>query len=190
MTHRSCVSNLSCFLDHCWSSIASGKQTDAVYTDYSSAFTSVNHTLLLHKLHHSFRISGVAYDWLCSYLRDRTQRVVLNGKRSQWIPVQSGVPEGSILGPLLFACYVADIHHHIETNCIAYADDLKLYHRISSPADVLSLQSDLDRLHLWSNTWRLRLNPSKCKFISFTLRTSPVDAVYNLDGQWPFARKV
>ncbi|MCV6612461.1 MAG: reverse transcriptase family protein, partial [Amphritea sp.] len=155
---RSCISNLSCFLDHCWSSIQSGKQTDAIYTDYSSAFTSVNHTLLLHKLRQSFHISGAAHSWLCSYLSDRSQRVVLNGKHSQWTPVQSGVPEGSILGPLLFACYVADIPHHIKTNCIAYADDLKLYHRISNRGDVLELQADLDRLYRWS------LRSEKCLY--------------------------
>ena len=170
LPRRSCLSNLSCFVDHCWSSIQSGKQTDAIYTDYSSAFTSVNHTLLLHKLRHSL-ISGVAHRWLSSYLSHRTQRVVLNGKHSQWIPVQSGVPEGSILGPLLFACYVADIPQHIQTNCIAYADDLKLYHRISSHSDVLEPQADLDRLHSWSNTRRLRLNPLKCK--SFLLHFAP-----------------
>ena len=179
---RSCVTNLSCFLEHCWSSISTGKQTDAIYTDYSSAFTSVNHTLLLHKLQHSFNITGVAYSWLKSYLSNRTQRVVLNGKHSDWTPVQSGVPEGSILGPLLFACYVADIPLHIRSGCIMYADDVKLYHRIQNQADTDELQADLDRLLQWSNTWRLRLNPVKCKFISFTLRTSPINSAYTLDG--------
>ena len=96
---RSCISNLACFLEHCWSSISKGKQTDAVYTDYSSAFTSVNHILLLHKLRHSFNITGRAHCWLKSYLDGRQQRVILNGKHSAWTPVQSRVPEGSILGP-------------------------------------------------------------------------------------------
>ena len=149
---RSCISNLSCFLEHCWTSIAKGKQTDAIYTDYSSAFTSVNHTLLLHKLRHSFHITGLAHSWLKSYLSHRTQRVVLNGKHSDWTPVQSGVPEGSILGPLLFACYVADIPHHIRTGCTMYADDLKLFHRIEHQNDVAELQADLNRLLQWSNT--------------------------------------
>ena len=179
---RSCISNLSCFLDHCWSSIAKGQQTDAIYTDYSSAFTSVNHILLLHKLRHSFHISGIAHSWLESYLHNRTQRVILNGKHSCWTPVQSGVPEGSILGPLLFACYVADIPQHIKTSCITYADDVKLYHRVSCQDDITLLQADLDRLLQWSNTWRLRLNPAKCKSITFTLRTSPLVSSYTLDG--------
>ena len=110
------------------------------------------------------------------------QRVVLNGRHSAWTPVQSGVLEGSILGPLLFACYVADIPLNIRTSSIMYADDVKLYHRIQSQSDVDDLQADLDRLLQWSNTWRLILNPAKCKFISFTLRTCPIESTYTLNG--------
>jgi len=86
------------------------------------------------------------------------------------------------LGPLLFACYVAGIPLYIKTGCITYADDVKLYHRIRCQDDITLLQSDLDRLLQWSNTWRLRLNPVKCKFITFTLRTSPLVSCYTLDG--------
>ena len=71
LPNRSCVSNLACFLDHCWTSLTKGSQTDAIYTDYSSAFTSVSHRLLLHKLEHSFSISGLALGWVESYLSQR-----------------------------------------------------------------------------------------------------------------------
>ena len=179
---RSCVTNLSCFLDHCWTSIARGKQTDAIYTDFSSAFTSVNHALLLHKLRYSFGITGRAYDWLESYLANRSQRVVLNGKQSDWVPVLSGVPEGSILGPLLFACFLADLPGSVTADCIMYADDVKLYRRVESSADCATLQLDLDHLCDWSRTWRLNLNPTKCNSISFTLRTSPIVHSYTIDG--------
>ena len=182
LSKRSCISNLVCFLEHCWTSLTTGTQTDALYTDYSSAFTSVSHRLLLHKLQHSFNISGPALGWIESYLSQRTQRVVLDGKHSDWTPVQSGVPEGSILGPLLFTCYVADLPQHLETSSLSYADDVKIYHRIKSPIDIQNLQADLDRLALWSKTWLLKLNPSKCTSITFTLRTSPHLAVYTLDG--------
>ena len=94
----------------------------------------------------------------------------------------SGVPEGSILGPILFACYVADLPSRIETSCLSYADDVKIFNRINSPADARPLQADLDRLSLWSKTWRLQLNPAKCKVITFTLRSSPHIASYMLDG--------
>ena len=179
---RSCTTNLACFLEHCWASLAEGTQTDAIYTDYSSAFTSVNHRLLLLKLRHSFNITGLAYRWIESYLCQRSQRVIIDGKHSEWTPVLSGVPEGSILGPLLFACYVADLPNNIKTGCLAYADDVKIFHRIQNHGDTLSLQADLDRLCEWSKTWHLKLNPAKCKTISFTLRTAPVQCTYELDG--------
>ena len=156
-------------------------QTDAVYTDYSAAFTSVNHALLLHKLKTSFNVTGQAYSWIESYLSGRRQRVVLSGKLSDWAPVTSGVPEGSMCGPLLFICYTADIDRIIRTNYIMYAD-IKLYHRVKSTADADALQADLNRLAAWSDTWRLRLNPAKCSVISFTLRKSPVLHYYSLNG--------
>ena len=179
---RSCITNLACFLNSAWESIAEGKQLDAVYTDYSSAFTSVNHKLLLHKMKHSFNVTDRAYMWIASYLSNRTQRVVLNGKQSEWAPVLSGVPEGSICGPLLFTCYTADIPLVIRGGCTMYADDIKLHRPIRCVEDVTHLQADIDSLVQWSHTWKLRLNPTKCHVISFTLRTSPISAVYTMDG--------
>ena len=179
---RSCVSNLTCFLDHCWTYLSKGSQTDAIYTDFSSAFTSVNHKLLLYKLRHSFSISGLAFNWIESYLSQRSQRVILDGKYSDWLPVLSGVPEGSILGPILFSCYVADLPNVIENGCLAYADDVKIFSRINNQDDTNSLQADVNRLCEWSKLWHLKLNPAKCKTMTFTLRTSPVIFPYLLDG--------
>ena len=142
----------------------------------------MSHRLLLHKLKCSFNISGLALGWLESYLGQRSQRVILEGKHSDWTPVQSGVPEGSILGPLLFTYYVADLPNHIKTSSLSCADDVKIFHRINSPDDITSLQADLDRLSLWSKNWLLKLNPAKCKSITFTLRTSPHLTSYVLDG--------
>ena len=179
---RSCISNLACFMDHCQRSFSEGLQTDTIYTDFSSAFTSVNHRLLLYKLRYSFNITGLALGWIESYLGQRSQRVILDGKHSDWLPVLSGVPEGSILGPMLFNCYVADIPEIIKNGCLAYADDVKIFHRIKTQADTVSLQADLDRLCEWSKFWRLKLNPAKCKVITFTLRKSPVISSYILDS--------
>ena len=128
------------------------------------------HVILLHELQNSFNITGQALSWLQSYLTDRRQRVVLDGQCSDWISVKSGVPEGSVCGPLLFICFTADIPDLIQTNIIMYADDIKLYHRIYSSSDAAVLQADLDRLSSWSLTWRLNLNPTKCHRISFSLR--------------------
>ena len=179
---RSCVTNLTCFLNDAWGSIAEGKQLDTVYTDFSSAFTSVSHKLLLHKMKQSFNVSDRAYSWLSSYLSDRCQRVVINGKQSPWIPVLSGVPEGSICGPLLFTCFTADIPLYVKSGCTMYADDVKLHKLVRCEDDARALQSDIDSLAQWSRAWKLRLNPTKCHVISFTLRVSPILATYAVDG--------
>ena len=81
---RSCSTNLSVYLKHAWEAISEGYQTDAIYTDYSAAFQSVNHTLLIHKLKNSYHMNGLASDWFVSHLSDRRQRVVVNGKASDW----------------------------------------------------------------------------------------------------------
>ena len=102
---RSCTTNLTIYLKHAWEAMSDGYQTDVIYTDYSAAFQSVNHALLIHKLKQSYHLKDLALNWFVSYLSDRRQRVIVDGKASDWKPVTSGVPEGSLLAPLLF-----DVH--------------------------------------------------------------------------------
>ena len=102
---RSCETNLACLLSTAWKSIANGNQTDIIYTDFSAAFQSINHQLLIHKLNKSYGISGKALNWCSSFLSNRKQRVVVNGKCSSWQSVISGTPEGSLISPLLFCSF-------------------------------------------------------------------------------------
>ena len=159
-----------------------GDQTDVIYIDYSSAFTSVNHALLLYKLQKSYHLSGAALSWFRSYLSGREQCVVLDGQCSDWVPVRSGVPEGSICGPILFVLFCNDVPTHISSECLMYADDLKLYRQIRSPGDALLLQTDLDSLHRWSIAWKLSLNPSKYKTITFSLRKKSIESSYMVNN--------
>ena len=182
LTGRSCETNLTCLAKQLWDAIAAGQQTDVVYTDYSSAFTSVNHSLLLHKLSHSYHLSGPALRWFESYLCGREQRVVLNGKTSGWARVGSGVPEGSICGPILFVLFCNDVPAELKSSCLMYADDIKVFRQVRTPGDAVALQTDLDKLSAWSTIWKLKLNPSKCKAITFTLRTKPVTFNYAIHG--------
>ena len=183
LPHRSCVTNLATYLHHAWSSISDGCQTDTIYTDFSSAFQSVSHQLLIYKLKNSYHVSDKVLDWFTSYLSDREQRVVVNGKTSEWRNVTSGVPEGSLLAPFLFALFINDLPSAVKSShCIMFADDVKLYHRVSKALDCVQLQSDLDSLSRWSADWKLNLNASKCFAFTASLRTSPVQHPYSIDG--------
>ena len=177
---RSCDTNLAILLKSAWDSITSGHQTDIIYTDYSAAFQSVNHKLLIYKLRESYNISGPALNWLTSFLSCRKQRVVVNGKCSDWCEVSSGTPEGSQISPLLFALFINDLPDKIRTNSLLFADDVKLYHKITCPDDAKLLQEDLDRLVSWSETWKLNLNPTKCQSFRITLRKHIVPAEYKI----------
>ena len=179
---RSCATNLASLLSVAWDSIAARCQTDCVYTDFSAAFQSVDHTLLLHKLKNSYNISGSALQWFSSYLENRQQRVVVNGQCSAWCRVTSGTPEGGIISALLFAMFINDLPLGMSSGVLMFADDAKLYRQISDRSDALSLQDDLNRLGQWSQTWKLKLNASKCKSFSMTLKTNPLHTTYHVNG--------
>ena len=177
---RSCVTNLATYLRHAWEAISDGYQTDTIYTDYSAAFQSVKHALIIHKLQKSFHLQGTALKWFVSYLSDRRQRVIVNGKTSDWKPVASGVPEGAILASLIFSMYINDLPQHIQSHCLMYADDVKIFRKIQSPSDGKLLQDDLASLERWSVRWGLKLNPQKCRSFSMTLRRAPVRTSYSI----------
>jgi len=131
----------------------------------------------------SFHVRDFALKWIVSYLSDRRQRVIVNGKTSpNRQPVVSGVPEGSLLAPLLFSLFINDLPATISSSCLMYADDVKIFRKITSPFDSQELQRDLDRLTAWSACWGLTLNPSKCQSFTVTLRCAPVQITYNIGG--------
>jgi hypothetical protein len=157
-------------------------QIDMVYLDFSKAFDSVSHTLLLHKLQ-NFGIHGKLHAWTRAYLSSRLQRVTVEGHNSDWLPVISGVPQGSILGPMLFLLYINDMPNVASSCAVAlFADDSKVYKRINSVEDCMLLQKDLDSLVQWSETWELRFHPSKCQVLSVTRGKNPAKFNYSMNG--------
>ena len=142
------------------------KQVDMLYLDFSKAFDSVDHDILLYKLQ-KHGINGVLLRWFESYLNDRWQRVVIEGAASTWSPMTSGVPQGSILEPLLFIIFINDLPDNASysTNSALYADDSKLYREVTSISDCQSLQDDLTELEKWSMDSRMKFNTEKCKVI-------------------------
>ena len=125
------------------------QSTDCVYMDYQKAFDKVPHGRLLAKLE-AYNLSSEVINWIKEYLTGRSQCVEVNGKASEWLPVTSGIPQGSVLCPLLFLIYVNDLPDDINSDVYMYADDTKLYREIKTIEDQRILQKDLDTLTKWS----------------------------------------
>ena len=127
-----------------------------------------------------------------SFFTNYKQRVLLDGHTSERTPVTSGVPQGSILGPLLFIAYVNDIPQTLSSPMRLFADDCAIYRKVSSQCDCQSLQENLSRLSEWCQKWQLPLNTKKCKAMCITLRKKPPTFTYYinnnaLDGLTPLS---
>ena len=159
---RSCCTQLLEAV-HDWAeALDTSDPVDVIYLDYRKAFDSVPHSRLYEKLN-KYNINGQIKTWIRDFLKDRKQRVVVNGKYSQVEDVTSGVPQGSVLGPLLFLLFVNDLPDDVQSVLKLFADDSKLYRKVRSPLDAEALQRDLNALSDWSHKWQLSFNVEKCK---------------------------
>ena len=159
-----------------------GKQSDLVLLDFSKAFDKIIHFKLLFKLsQHCNR--GDTLTWIKSFLVGRTQAVVLESESSEEVPVNSGVPQGSVLGPLLFVLYINDLPHDIQSQVRLFADDTAVYLTVRNNSDGDILQADLDRLKIWERTWHMEFNPSKCQVLHISKSRHPVSTQNSLHNQ-------
>jgi hypothetical protein len=138
-----------------------GKSVDAMYLDFSKAFDSVPHVRLLKKLE-AYSIGGSISAWIRDFLVGRKQRVRVNGALSEWESVTSGVPQGSVLGPVLFVIFINDLPDVVKNLCSIYADDTKLYGSADTQTGIQALQEDIDNLVDWADKWQLKFNADKC----------------------------
>ena len=148
-----------------WTSILDrGGAVDVVYFDFMKALDKVPHGRLILKLR-SYGIDSKPLSWIQDFLTERKQRVVVNGEKSLWSAVTSGVPQGSVLGPVLFVIYINDLPDVIDagSNMDMFADDTKLYREIKQVADRHVMQSDVDAMDGWSEDWLMKYHPAKCK---------------------------
>ena len=161
---RSCMTQLLSVLEIWTEAIDHHYKTDTIYFDFKKAFDSVPHERLKIKLL-QYGIKDSVFNWISSFLKDREQRVVVNNKQSQWNKVTSGVPQGSVIGPILFVIYINDIYEGITSHIKLYADDTKLLRVIKSKDDPKSLQEDIYRLSEWAHKWQLEFHPNKCRVL-------------------------
>ncbi|KAL8613876.1 hypothetical protein ACOMHN_032866 [Nucella lapillus] len=166
---RSCETQLIITNHDIAKRLSKGAQVDVVLLDFSKAFDKVPHQRLLRKLHH-YGVRNNTIGWIQSFLSGRIQQVVLEGEHSSPSPVLSGVPQGTVLGLLLFLTYINDLPDVVkDSNTRLFADDALLYRNVCSAKEQSLLQADLDRLAEWENTWQMSFNAGKCN----TLHVSP-----------------
>lgn len=146
----------------------SGKEVRAVFCDISKAFDRVWHSGLIYKLQ-AAGVTGEVLAWLKNYLKDRKHRVVLPSATSGWKYIQAGVPQGSILGPLLFLLYINDIVTDIDSNIRLFADDTSLFIIVENPTTAANcLNSDLSKISQWASSWLVSFNPTKTESLRFS----------------------
>ena len=147
--------------------------------DFSKAFDTIPHKEFLNKLH-SYGIEGNIHQWLSSFLQNRSMRVVVEGEHSDNAHVDSGVPQGTALGPLPFLCHINDLPECVKSQVRLFADDCLLYREIKSQQDHQTLQEDLKSLELWADKWGMKFNTNKCYIMSMRQKSS---YFYQLDQQ-------
>lgn len=175
----SCTTQLALFLHDLHANLDLNIQTDAIFLDFAKAFDKVSHRRLLLKLA-QLNLHPNILNWIREFLTFRFQSVTVNQRSSNPVPVTSGVPQGSVLGPLLFLIYINDLPHHLSCNIRLFADDCVIYRSITSTSDQNALQDDLNRVEKWCDDWLMTLNPSKCKLISFHRRHNPFSSHYTI----------
>lgn len=169
---RSCLTQLLKHIDTILQNLLNGHDTDAIYLDFSKAFDKVDHNILLSKLY-AYGIRGNLLAWIKSYLSNRVQTVVVNGFQSNPAQVKSGVPQGTVLGPVLFLIYINDLHQCVNHSLIShFADDTRILKAITQASDVFLLQQDLLQTITWSHKNKMVLHPDKFELLCHTLRKS------------------
>ena len=180
---RSCVTQLIDTLSDFADCLKKSEQIDAILLDFSKAFDKVDHEGLLMKLDH-LGIRNSLHSWCRSFLIGRNQKVLVEGKASSPKPVVSGVPQGTVLGPLFFLVYINDISEGLSkgTKLKLFADDSLLYRVIRTIQDSLTLQNDLKLLQAWEKKWKMEFHPKKCQLVRITNKRKKIEFNYKIHG--------
>jgi len=166
--NKSCQTNLIAFFDRITSLVDKGEAVDVVYLDFSKAFDTVSHDILINKLG-KYNLDGATMRWVHNWLDNRTQKVVINGSQSCWKGITSGVPQESVLGSALFNIIINDFDIGIERMLIKFADETKLGGTATALEDRVIIQNDLDKLEKWFEGNRMKFNKDKCKVLHLGL---------------------
>ena len=181
LSGRSTTTNLLNIVQTISEVIENRGQIDVIYTDFSRAFDSINHSVLLDKLN-IFGCCPKLLNFLASYISGRLSYVSYNGFSSTSFRNSSGVPQGSNLGPLLFNVYINDLFQKLNTKVLGYADDLKICNHVADITDCVRLHKDLLMISKWCQDNSLILNIAKCSVVSYTRKIHSVEYQYDVAG--------
>ena len=178
---RSCITQLLVTMSDWVGSLEDGESIDAVYLDLQKAFDTVSHDHLLHKLK-VYGVGGRLWKWIEDFLKGRSQKVNINGIKSEVILVTSGVPQGSVLGPILFLYFINDLPECVDCNVKIFADDTKAYSSVNENIESkFKVQNCIDNLVTWADTWLMKFNGKKCKIMHLG-KHNPMHKYYMREG--------
>ena len=174
---RSVTLQLLYAMDKWTEALDNGEEIDCIYTDFMKAFDKVPHKRLIAKMV-SYGISGEICSWVEAFLSHRQQKVVVNGVSSEWENIVSGVPQGSVLGPVLFLIFINDLPEEAISELLLYADDSKIFRVIKTDKDQEILQRDLHAMSIWADKWLLNFHPEKLKKLTISRNEQQVERRY------------
>ena len=183
---RSCLTQLTRHIDNILNNLNDLLEVDVIYLDFEKAFDKVDIGILLEKLQR-YGVKGKLLEWIRSFLLDRKQTVLVDGTLSSFAEVRSGVPQGTVLGPLLFLIYVIDLESVIKHgSSLSFADDTKIFSAIRTMVDKLNLQEDLYSVITWAEANNMSLHQSKFEVMNYTLNQTSIGSYsYQLsDGRF------
>ena len=182
---RSCLTHLLKHVDDIIQSLLNGNDHDVIYLDFAKAFDKVDHKILVHKLRQC-GVQGKMLTWIEQFLTNRKQFVTINGFHSMLALVLNGVPQRSVLGPILFLIYINDLQNHLSGSTAgSFADDTRLSKEISSCEDVSVLQNDLDSVVEWASQNNMVLHENKFEYLAYRTSFSKIFEELPFTAQCP-----